>query len=137
MAHLTKMRTFSQNKLWRDKAVGLMEQTGSKIHWERLDDAQYEKQLRLKMLEEAQEVFAAQSHNELIGELADVLEVMNALCAAGGISWNEVVSAQETKRRERGGFDDRMFVIKAEHPEGGFGEMYCLKDPEKYPEIDK
>lgn len=46
-------RAFLQNKLWRDRAVELMEQTGSVIYYKRLDDGEFEEQLRLKMLEEA------------------------------------------------------------------------------------
>ena len=30
---MVKMRLFQQNKLWRDKAVELMEQHGSIMHW--------------------------------------------------------------------------------------------------------
>lgn len=130
-----KMRIFKQNKLWRDKAIELLEQMGSKIHWTRLDDAQYDAQLRLKMLEESQEVCDAKSRDELVGELADVLEVMQSLCKVNNISWYDVIDAQDKKRLSRGGFDERMFVTNAEHPEGSFGEKYCLKSPEKYPEV--
>jgi hypothetical protein len=51
------------------------------------------------------------------------------------ISWDDIVLVQNKKRNERGGFDERKFVTNAEHPEGSFGEQYCLKNPEKYPEI--
>jgi len=130
-----KMRVFQQNKLWRDKAVGLLENTGSKIYWERLDDAEYNKQLRLKILEEAQEVASAASREDLISELADVVEVIQAMCSVNNVSWDDIVAAQDKKRSERGGFEGRMFITKAAHLEGSFGEKYCLKDPEKYPEI--
>jgi [ribosomal protein S5]-alanine N-acetyltransferase len=130
-----KMRVFQQNKLWRDKAVERMENLGSKIHWKRLDDVQADKQLRLKMLEESQEVLEAKSKDELIEELADVLEVMQALSKVNNISWDDIVLVQNKKRQERGGFDDRKFVTNAEHPKGSFGEQYCLKNLEKYPEI--
>jgi predicted house-cleaning noncanonical NTP pyrophosphatase (MazG superfamily) len=82
-----KMRIFKQNKLWRDKAVNIIESMGSKINWIRLDDAAFDKELRIKLLEEAHEVVAAQSRDALIEELADVVEVMKALCDLHKISF--------------------------------------------------
>ncbi|MGA9530423.1 MAG: nucleoside triphosphate pyrophosphohydrolase [Candidatus Babeliales bacterium] len=130
------MRVFKQNKLWRDKAVDIMEQQhGSKIHWRYLSDAEYSEQLRLKLIEEAQEVIATQDRDGLISELADLFEVIDALSTLNNIAKDEIVAAQTSKRDARGGFSGRRFVTRAEHQEGGFGEKYCLADPEKYPEI--
>ena len=47
-----KRRAFLQNKLWRDKAVELMKAMKSIIHWQRLTDAEYDYQLKQKLLEE-------------------------------------------------------------------------------------
>lgn len=130
-----KFRKFKQNKLWRDKAVDRLQQTGSIIHWERLNDHEYSVQLKEKLIEEAQEVAQASTTEQLCEELADVLEVMNALCIAHGFTLKEVMVAREAKHDERGGFEGRKFVTVAEHLVGSFGEKYCLADPEKYPEI--
>lgn len=130
-----KLRKFRQNKLWRDKAVDRLQQAGSIIHWERLNDHEFSRQLKEKLIEEAQEVSQVRTTKQLCEELADVLEVMNALCAAHGLTLNDVMAAREEKHAERGGFEGRKFVTVAEHPVGSFGEEYCLADPEKYPEI--
>ncbi len=130
-----KRRAFLQNKLWRDKAVDLMKELKSIIHWQRLTDMEYDYQLRQKLLEESREVCAATSKQELIQELADVLEVIEAISNANEISIEEVRSIQLKKRDEKGGFEGRKFVTIAEHLEGSFGEKYCLADPVKYPEI--
>lgn len=129
------MRKFQQNKLWRDKTVANIEAWGSRVYYRQLDDIAYDQQLRLKLLEEADEVVRARDQKELVGELADVFEVIDALCALHGIAKEEVVAAQAAKREERGGFYDRLFVTVAEHPVGGAGETYCLADSEKYPEV--
>lgn len=130
------MRTFKQNKLWRDKLIDIMEQKhGSKINWRRLDDATFDKELRIKLDEEVQEVIAAHNRAELIQELADVYEVIDTFAQLHDISKKEIIEAQTNKREERGGFAGRRFVDTAEHAEGSFGEKYCLADPEKYPEI--
>ena len=130
-----KMRMFLQNKLWRDKVVEMMEKHGSVVHYRRLDDAQYNQQLLLKLLEEAQEAAEAQSGKELIKELADVLDVVDALSILHGITSEEIAASQAERLQERGGFSNRVFVEKAEHPEGSFGVEYCLAQPQKYPEI--
>lgn len=129
------MRKFKQHKLWRDKAVDIMERHGSVIHWRQLSDQEFDKELRGKLLEEAQEVVVAKNRTELINELADVFEVIDALAMVHGITRTEINAAQAKKYQERGGFEERRFVEVAEHPEGSFGEQYCLADPEKYPEI--
>jgi phosphoribosyl-ATP pyrophosphohydrolase len=46
----------------------------------------------------------------LASELADVLEVLQALAAAHHMSWEEVMSEARRKRAERGGFDKRIFL---------------------------
>lgn len=131
----TKFRYFIQNKLWRDKMPRESEKKGSVIHVKRLEDEEFDQELRRKLLEEAQEVKAANSQKELIGELADVYEVIETLCALHNIDIHEVITTQLQKRMERGGFMERKYVTIAEHPVGSFLEKYCLADPKKYPEI--
>ena len=131
-----RMRKFLQNKLWRDKTPDMMKQNhGSIIHWRRLDDNQFNEQLRLKLLEEADEVRLAKSKEDLVGELADVFEVLDNLCKLNNIAKDEVIAAQVVKAEKRGGFGERMYVTIAEHPQNSFGEKYCLAEPAKYPEI--
>lgn len=130
------MRTFLQNKLWRDKAVDMMEQKhGSRINWRYLTDSEFDEQLRIKLTEETEEVTRAKSRDELVGELADVFEVIDSLTKLHGISKEEIIDSQAKKRDARGGFEGRRFVETATHVRGGFGEQYCLADPKKYPEI--
>ena len=126
---------FLQNKLWRDKMPAIKRAVGSIIHTQELDDAEYDCQLRIKLTEEIAEVCVAQSHKELVEELADVFEAIDALCVLHKISSKEVCEAQTKKRDERGGFYERAFVTIAEHPAGSDGEAYCRAQPDKYPEI--
>jgi len=113
----------------------MMEEMGSIIHVEKLTDIQYNKQLRFKLLEEAEEVRFAKSQQELLEELADVLEVIDSLCALHNLTHKEIKKVQEKKRNKRGGFVGRKFVSIAEHPDNSFGSNYCLSSPKKYPEI--
>lgn len=130
-----KMRKFRENKLWRDKGPERMEARGSIVHLKPLTDEEYEIELRLKLLEEAQEVRDAKSEEELISELADVYEIIDTLMAFHGLHKETVLSAQTSKRDVRGGYVERKFVTIAEHPEGSYNESYCLADPKKHPEV--
>lgn len=69
-----KYRKFKQEKLWRDKAVDLLEAMGSRVHWVKLEGEGFKEQLRVKLLEEAAEVCDAKNKEELLEELADLLE---------------------------------------------------------------
>lgn len=130
------MRKFKQNKLWRDNMIDIVEKReGSRVYWRRLDDAAFDREIRIKLMEEAQEVVVSHDRKALVEELADLYEVVDAIKHLYAITEDEIVVVQQQKSTERGGFDGRCFVEIAEHPRGGFGEAYCLADPEKYPEI--
>lgn len=130
-----KFRKFLQNKLWRDKAVDRLEGDGSKIHWTQLEPDKFGEQLKIKLLEEAQEACDAPTKELLLEELADIIEVIISFCNLHHVRLEDILALQRKKFLERGGFEGRKYVTVAEHPEGSFGERYCLADPEKYPEI--
>lgn len=130
-----KYRKFQQNKLWRDKAVELMEATGSKMTWITLNDEQFAQELKVKFMEEAHEVVAAKNQRELVEEFADIVELIMVWCKLYGLTLDDGMKVAAQKREKRGGFDKRMYITTAEHLEGSFGEQYCLANLEKYPEI--
>ncbi len=130
-----KFKTFKQNKLVRDKIVQIMQEHGSKLYHIKLEDKEFIKQLKIKLLEEASEVAHASSKNELLEEMADLLEVFQTLTQACEISPKEITAFQKKKREEKGGFKNRTFLTFAEHPQDSPQERYCLADPTKYPEV--
>ncbi len=97
------------NKLVRDQIPGIIAAAGSQPSARVLDHASYRSALRAKLLEEAREAQAAPDE-QLLPELADVLEVLRALAKACGVSWEDVELTAERKRAERGGFDRRLFL---------------------------
>jgi predicted house-cleaning noncanonical NTP pyrophosphatase (MazG superfamily) len=133
---LIAMHKFQQNKLWRDNLPARMEAMGSIIHTKHLSDAEYDAELRSKLLEEVEEVRASHSAEALLQELADLCEVVDAFCVLHGITKEQLIAAQIKKREDRGGFYGRTYVTLAEHPAGSFGEQYCRAQPEKYPEVE-
>lgn len=128
-------RTFKQNKLVRDKIIEIMESKGSKLYAYKLHDQDFLKQLKLKLIEEASEVNRAQTEQEILEELADVLEIVYTLAKAYNFTEKNLQTIQEQKRNEKGGYQEQMFVTFAEHPKDSPQERYCLADPDKYPEV--
>lgn len=74
-----------------------------------LTTAEYHEALRDKLLEECEEARLA-TPGELPCELADVLEVLQAMATNADLEWDEVLKVQEAKRDERGGFDERLWL---------------------------
>jgi predicted house-cleaning noncanonical NTP pyrophosphatase (MazG superfamily) len=96
-------------KLVRDGIPRIIEADGGQPVTRVLDQAGYLVALREKLMEEAEE--ARTAPDERLGsELADVLEVLQALAAAHGMSWEDVLAEAARKRDERGGFDQRIFL---------------------------
>jgi len=72
--------------------------------------------LRQKLVEEAFEALDAESGQELIGELADVQEVVRALCQALGASTTDIEVEREEKEKRRGGFKSGLMLKKTATP---------------------
>jgi predicted house-cleaning noncanonical NTP pyrophosphatase (MazG superfamily) len=94
-------------KLVRDGIPEKLDQKGISYKKRIATDTEYKTELIKKLLEEAQE-FAA---DESVEELADVLEVIDALKTLP--EYQTVLTEQEKKCSERGGFKER-FILKGE-----------------------
>ncbi|MFO1012549.1 MAG: nucleoside triphosphate pyrophosphohydrolase [Caulobacteraceae bacterium] len=124
---------FKVEKLIRDKLPEIMRAQGLAVFDRRLDDEPYRAALKTKLLEESQELAQAADRDELLGELADVSEVLRAITAAHGFSLEEVEAARLKKKDARGGFDDRVFNAAVSAPEGAPALDYYLARPGQYP----
>ncbi len=100
------------NKLIRDKIVDIIEKDGKKAIVSTLNDEQYKIELLKKLLEEANEVANSSNSNEMLEELADVLEVIRYLAKINGKELNDIVAIADEKKEKRGGFDDKVFLEK-------------------------
>lgn len=96
------------NKLVRDKVLEIIEAKGGKPVFHAASDQEYADKLVEKLLEELEEFKANPSEKEL----ADVLEVIHALCEAHGFDLEKVEEEREKKKQERGGFAERLVLEK-------------------------
>lgn len=98
------------NKLVRDKIPEIIAAQGEKPIIRVMDDKEYITSLEKKLDEEVAEYH----ENKEIEELADILEVIYALCETQGHSVDELMRVYEKKHIERGGFSKRIFLLRKE-----------------------
>ena len=94
------------NKLVRDNIPAIIESSGRKAITHILSEEEYIVALESKLNEEVAEYQADKN----LEEMADVLEVLRALCVARGYSLDELEAMRAKKADERGGFADKIFL---------------------------
>ncbi|WP_306298447.1 nucleoside triphosphate pyrophosphohydrolase [Bacillus sp. EAC] len=97
------------NKLVRDKIPTIISKTGSTFETTILSEQDYIKKLNEKLTEEVEELLNA-TPEEVVGEIADILEVLYALAETKEISIEEIERVRVKKKEERGGFKERILL---------------------------
>lgn len=97
------------NKLVRDKIPSIISNNGEKAFIRILNDDEYKSELLKKLLEECNEVLVAKDEEKIL-ELADMLEVMRTMALVYGYSLAEVINVADKKKKERGGFMEKIFL---------------------------
>lgn len=129
------MIKFRCNKLSRDKTLQRMFDAQVITHYRHLTGPELAQALRDKLLEETHEVLTSTDRTELVAELADLLEVINALCDQQGISQAELLEVQAATKALRGGFSQGVFMEYIEMADDNPWVAHFRKQPEKYPEF--
>lgn len=94
------------HKLVRDKIPQIIESTGQSCKISILSQEEYLQKLDEKLTEELAEYQESKS----LEELADLLEVMEAVVKTRGYSWEQLCDLRDVKREKRGAFDDRILL---------------------------
>ena len=94
-----------QGKLVRDKIPQIIKADGKTPITRILNEEEYLRELDKKLNEEIAEYQADKS----LEEMADVLEVLFAICEARGHSVEELMKVRNKKREKRGGFEQRTY----------------------------
>lgn len=102
----------SFNKLVRDSIPEMIAAKGEQVSTYNASADELSDLLRRKVIEEAFEVGAASNTNDLIEELGDILDVLEALCTVSGTDLDTVRQWAEGKRRERGGFQRGVVLVE-------------------------
>jgi predicted house-cleaning noncanonical NTP pyrophosphatase (MazG superfamily) len=97
------------NKLVRDKIPEIIKRKGdtAKIHI--ADDEEFWAKLKEKLQEEADEFIK----NPTMEEIADILEVIDAICEFKNFDRKELEEIKKKKNLERGGFKEKIILEEA------------------------
>jgi len=101
---------YYHRKLVRDKIPEIIKATGDEFSARVMRKTEFEKELNKKLVEEAKELAEAPK-SEILDELADVLELTKSIAAHNHIPFSRVEKVQEEKRKKRGGFKKKLFLI--------------------------
>ncbi len=129
------MRRFKFAKLVRDKIVESIVNAGNRPVWRVLVDDEYIEELKRKVHEEAGEIPETKNKNDLVSEIADLQEAIDALLTALGVSKEELTKIRKIKNEKNGAFDTRHYVDYVETTEGNKWEEYYTKNSDRYPEM--
>lgn len=94
------------NKLVRDKIPEIIKSKGEECKTHIAEDLEYTEKLKEKLLEEVQEF----SKDETPDEIADILEVIDAIIKAKSFSMEEIQKIKKEKFDKRGGFDEKIIL---------------------------
>ena len=100
------MRRITYHKLVRDRIPEIIEADGKICVCEVLSDDDYLRLLDQKLNEELAEYQESKS----LEELADLLEVMQAVVKARGWTLDELVQVRADKAAKRGGFEKKIIL---------------------------
>lgn len=94
------------DKLVRDRIPQIIEANGERCTVRTLTDDEYAQRLDSKLAEELAEY--QESGN--VQELVDLIELVRAIVASRGMSWEEFEQMREHKCKERGGFSKQLLL---------------------------
>jgi predicted house-cleaning noncanonical NTP pyrophosphatase (MazG superfamily) len=99
------------NKLIRDRIPEIIRRNNLQCDITTMNEEEFRQALRTKLQEEAQEVAEA-DEDELITELTDLYEVIDTLMTTYHINPEAVRNMQIRRRQERGGFTQRIRLLR-------------------------
>jgi len=111
------MKKYFHKKLIRDKIPEIIEANNGHFETRILEDNEFEIELKKKLIEEARELQDADDE-EIIGELADLLELVKSIAAQKGIEFSSVEEKQISKKEKRGGFEKKIFLEWSDQESG-------------------
>ena len=98
------------NKLVRDNIIDIILESHKSLSYRTLDLDEYKYYLKKKLLEESNEFDSSMNKDDMIVEMADVFEVIEAILEVYDINIDEVLDVKKMKEEKRGKFKERLFL---------------------------
>lgn len=97
------------NKLIRDNIPSIIQQANKTCKTRILNNEEYIHYLKLKLIEESNEVYHS-DNDHIKEEIADVLEVIDALMSTFNIQKDDIDNIRNIKAMKNGRFDNKIFL---------------------------
>ena len=99
-------------KLVRDRIPEILAAKGLMAQTRVLNDNEYLKYLLKKMVEESTELVHSLEKGNMEEELADVLELIDAILKFKGWQMEDIIAIQKEKRQQNGGFEKKILLLE-------------------------
>ncbi|MEK7142710.1 MAG: nucleoside triphosphate pyrophosphohydrolase [Patescibacteria group bacterium] len=100
------------NKLIRDRIPEITQADGWLSKTKILNKPEFLKELKKKILEEVNELNQSHNRKDIISELVDIQELIDNILKETKIKFQAFRQIQAQKRKKRGGFEKKLFLIK-------------------------
>lgn len=107
-------KVIKYNKLIRDRIPEIVKEAGWSPMVRILRKSEFLGAVKKKVFEEAGELAQSKDRKGIIDEIVDIQELLDVLSLEIGITKLEVKKLQGIKRKKRGGFKKKLFLIKQE-----------------------
>jgi predicted house-cleaning noncanonical NTP pyrophosphatase (MazG superfamily) len=100
------------DKLIRDRIPEIIKEAGWSPTIRTLKKKEFLSAIKKKMLEEAGELIQAKDKKGIVDEIVDIQELLDVLSSELKLRKPELKKLQDIKRKKRGGFKKRLFLVK-------------------------
>ncbi len=100
------VRSKRYDKLVRDRIPDMIRSKGKVPVFHIADDEEYKQRLKEKLQEEVEEYLKDNSKDEL----ADILEVLYAICESENLDFSQLELLRKEKHKKRGGFECKIVL---------------------------
>jgi len=132
---MSDLYRFKIDKLIRDKLPDIMQSKNIKMECQIMENSEYLKKLKEKLVEESIEVLDALTKEEIKEKLSDILEVIFCLAEEYDLDLNIIELARRQKNIEKVSFRNKIYCSVVEMLSDNPMINYYLERPEKYPEV--
>ena len=101
-------------KLIRDKIPAILKKKKIKFITKKINKNKINYYLKLKLKEEVYEILEANQEQDIINEIADIYEIIEAILKQYKISNKKVINYKKQKKKLKGGFDKKILLISTE-----------------------
>jgi predicted house-cleaning noncanonical NTP pyrophosphatase (MazG superfamily) len=102
------------NKLIRDRIPEIIKEAGWLPAIRILKKSEFLNAIKKKVFEEAGELIRAKDKKGIADEIVDIQELLDVLASELKLTKRELKKLQDIKRKNRGGFKKRLFLVKQE-----------------------